>query len=128
MTWLLEQLVQRDGRRDFTDRVLDALNTPASQQVSEASEEGVPMSVAASWHGLTLTRREREMLTFLVQRLQNKEIAARLSVSPETVKSHLKNLYQKLGVGNRRQASIRAAEIFGAPREAAHQAASADSS
>jgi len=47
-----------------------------------------------------------------------KEIAAKLFVSPETVKTHLKNLYQKLDVKNRREAAIKAAEIVARRRDA----------
>ena len=51
------------------------------------------------------------MLDRLHRRWLNKEIAADLLVSTETVKTHTANLYAKLGVGDRRQAVRRAAEL-----------------
>jgi DNA-binding NarL/FixJ family response regulator len=52
-----------------------------------------------------LTIREREVLRFIVAGRRNKEIASRLHISTETVKSHTKNIYQKLKVKNRVQAA-----------------------
>lgn len=50
-------------------------------------------------HGLT--QRESEVLSLMVAGLSNRGIAARLVVSDETIKSHLKAIYRKLGVGDR---------------------------
>jgi LuxR family maltose regulon positive regulatory protein len=57
-----------------------------------------------------LTSRELETLEHLSQRLYDKEIAKAMSISVWTVKSHVKNIFQKLGVSNRRQAILQAEE------------------
>jgi DNA-binding NarL/FixJ family response regulator len=50
---------------------------------------------------LPLTPREREVVSAVVQGLSNREIATRLSVSEDTVKHHLTNIYDKLGLSSR---------------------------
>ena len=55
-----------------------------------------------------LTEREREVLDFLIKGRSNKEIAASLFISEETVKSHLKTLFGKLQVRDRTEAAIAA--------------------
>jgi LuxR family maltose regulon positive regulatory protein len=51
-----------------------------------------------------LSAREVEILDFIAQGLSNKEIARALGVAPETIKWHLKNIYEKLDVSTRVQA------------------------
>jgi LuxR family maltose regulon positive regulatory protein len=51
-----------------------------------------------------LTRREVEVLRLLEEHLSEREIATRLSVSPDTVKKHCYHIYNKLGVNRRRDA------------------------
>lgn len=58
-----------------------------------------------------LKERELEILGLLGQALPNKKIARILSLSPETVKWHLKNIYTKLGVTARDAAVARARDL-----------------
>lgn len=52
----------------------------------------------------TLSPREREILALLADGLVNKQIAARLGISTNTVKTHLELLFEKLGVATRAEA------------------------
>jgi len=106
MAELLRRLADQKGVSDYVHRVLDRFPTHEQQPTG-----------TAAWGAEPLTRREFDVLELLAQRLQTKEIAARLFVSPETVKTHLKHLYQKLGVSNRREAAIKAVEIVSRRRD-----------
>ncbi len=61
-------------------------------------------AVSVTKNFFDLTHREREILQLLVQGLLYKEIGARLSISPNTAKKHVMNIYQKLHVNSRAQA------------------------
>jgi LuxR family maltose regulon positive regulatory protein len=58
-----------------------------------------------------LSEREIEVIKLLEEGLSNQEIAARLFISLNTVKAHLKSIYGKLGVNNRVQAIAKGREI-----------------
>lgn len=57
------------------------------------------------------TRREREVLDFLLKGLSNKEIARLLELEEVTVKLHVRGLCRKLDAKNRTQAAMRAVEL-----------------
>ncbi len=56
-----------------------------------------------------LSHKERKTLALLVAGLTNKEIAEQLFVSPNTIKTHVKNIYRKLGVNSRVEAVAKGA-------------------
>ncbi len=55
-----------------------------------------------------LTSREKEILTGMDERLTYKELASRLNISPHTVRTHIKNIYEKLHTRNREDAILKA--------------------
>lgn len=55
-----------------------------------------------------LTRREREVLELVAQGLSNREIAAALVITTNTVKRHLKSIFEKMGVHTRAAAAAKA--------------------
>jgi LuxR family maltose regulon positive regulatory protein len=60
---------------------------------------------------VALTGREREILNLLAVGSRVKEIADRLVISQNTVNTHLKNLYEKLGVSSKVKAISQARKL-----------------
>jgi DNA-binding NarL/FixJ family response regulator len=78
---------------------------------------GAQFGGAEMWPGsqLSLSQRESQVLALLVEGLSNRLIAAQLVVGEETVKTHLRSIYRKLGVNDRSHAvsTVMRLGIFG---------------
>ena len=118
MSRLLGRVVKNSVDADDIQKILDAFNTGKPVTVPEAEEmkavsapAGVRPSPASQPLVEPLTNRELDILDLLAKRFSNKEIAEKLYISTETVKTHLSNIYQKLAVGTRRQAVEIAGEL-----------------
>ena len=73
---------------------------PSPVEKTEPSlQSGVPLP--------ELTERQREVLILLAQGLSNKDIAEALVITPNTVKKHVHNIFNRLGVSNRAAAASR---------------------
>lgn len=99
----------RQGAHAVVPLNLTASMLPAALDCVIAGERYVPPGPAAlpppsAAIEARLTPRERDIMRLLGEGLPNKAIANRLSVSEVTVKSHLGNVFRKLGVQNRLQA------------------------
>ncbi|HKT04540.1 MAG TPA: LuxR C-terminal-related transcriptional regulator, partial [Rugosimonospora sp.] len=70
-----------------------------------------PVPAPTAVPGEALTERELTILRYLQSILSNVEIAAELSVSVNTVKTHVRNIYRKLNASRRREAVRRAREL-----------------
>jgi LuxR family transcriptional regulator of spore coat protein len=53
-----------------------------------------------------LTKREKEVFNLLITNLTTREIAGKLNISEKTVRNHISNVMQKLGVKGRSQAVV----------------------
>jgi LuxR family maltose regulon positive regulatory protein len=124
MADLLMRLRQQHVSVDYIERILAAFPDTASasplpdlgatnderefeaETVTQIPDSNIQNSLVEP-----LTNRELDVIELLAQRLQNKEIAEKLIISPATVKSHLESIYQKLNVSNRREAVDKAYEL-----------------
>jgi DNA-binding CsgD family transcriptional regulator len=93
--------VERGERRLVVTRVDGALHALL------LTEEAVP-------GGRSLSSREWQVLGLVEEGMSNAEIAAALWISPATVRTHLENVYAKLGVRSRTAAVARVRELKGA--------------
>ena len=96
------------GLRAMQERVEQAggvLDITSELNAGTTIKARFPLALSA----LALTNREREVLRLLVDGATNRAIAGQLSVSIETVKSHVHHIMQKLQVKDRTQAAVLAA-------------------
>jgi LuxR family maltose regulon positive regulatory protein len=95
---------ERDVSLEYVSKLLEALEVRAPGAGARTREAASPLADPIS-------ERELEVLRLLDSDLSHREIAAKLFVSLDTVKSHTKHLYRKLGVRARHQAVARAKEF-----------------
>ena len=91
------------GIRSFLKGVLTMLGHANGITKNLSQEEPMELAVAAS-----ISPREQEVLRMLSAGLSNREIAERYSISASTVKTHIENIFRKLGVNSRTQAIVQA--------------------
>lgn len=80
------------------------IDTIASVRAGRMSLPFIDISQLATDPLESLTVREEELLRALTNGWTNEQIASRIGISQNTVKYHLKNLYEKIGASNRAQA------------------------
>jgi DNA-binding NarL/FixJ family response regulator len=113
----------RAGARGFISKA-----TPAAQIVDgiraaargdkvtltdRSERESMPSELQWPGRDIRLTERESELLALLPTGMTNRELAAHLYLSENTIKSQLRSLFSKLEVRNRVQAVARAHDIIG---------------
>ena len=89
-------------------------NTALSCEVADLLGEvsgPAPQRGEPVWPGEPLTQSETRVLAYLPTHLSAREIAAELYLSANTVKTHLRHLYRKLGAHSRREAVLRARAV-----------------
>jgi non-specific serine/threonine protein kinase len=92
-SWAAGQALRDEQAVAEAQVVLAALGAPA-----------VPGATSPAPESVILTPREREVLVLMCEHLPDREIAARLYLSPRTVEGHVSHILGKLGVRSRREA------------------------
>ena len=105
---LLLEAATRGIKRDYVDALLAQFGDAGNEGLRTAKPSGTSSVVGPSSLLDPLSERELEVLELVAAGLTNREIATRLFLSLNTVKSHTRSIYPKLGAHSRTQAVARA--------------------
>lgn len=102
-------LLKRTKPADLRAALLDVMGggAPMTSEIARRVVETFRQKGRGRDDSISLTAREEETLLLLTKGYSNKEIADRLSLSIETVRSHLKHVYEKMHVRSRAEAVAR---------------------
>jgi two-component system, NarL family, nitrate/nitrite response regulator NarL len=82
------------------------MNEAVSDLAQIVGAESFPADGTGKPKNFNLTRREMEILGAVISGLTNREVAKRFSISEQTVKHHVTNIFDKLGVYNRLELAL----------------------
>lgn len=114
MADLLEALAKQGSASDYVDRLLESVGTETHDTEAQGARTRSTRghSTPAQQRLLEpLSERELQVLRLLSSELDGPDIARELLVSLNTLRTHTKNIYAKLGANNRRSAVRRAEEL-----------------
>jgi len=102
-------ILKRSKPQDIIEAIREILagGAPMTPEIALKVVESFRRAAAAPAETVSLSRRETEVLQGLAKGLANKEIADELSVGVETVRWHLKQIYEKLHVRCRTEAALK---------------------
>lgn len=102
-------LLKKDSPQKILDAIQELYEGKASMNglIAKKVMEYFQQKPLGNADAYNLTRREQQILELLMEGLSYKEIAAACFISPETMNSHIKNIYQKLNVHSRAQIAAR---------------------
>lgn len=102
-------LLKRTKPAELRSALLDALSggAPMTSEIARRVVESFRQKGRSRDESISLTAREEETLLLLTKGYSNKEIADKLNLSVETVRSHLKHIYEKMHVRSRAEAVAR---------------------
>jgi DNA-binding NarL/FixJ family response regulator len=102
-------LLKKTPPAKLLEAILDLRNggSPMSSSIARKVVQVFQAMTPSSQATENLTTREHEILSYLAKGYRYKEIADALFISVETVRTHLRNIYEKLHVRSRSEAVLR---------------------
>ncbi len=101
-------VLKKTSPAQLIEAIRDVFNggSPMSSQIARLVVESFQSSTNAD-DTYNLTKREREVLDYLSKGFRYKEIANELCISIDTIRTHIKNIYEKLHVQSRTEALLK---------------------